>query len=108
MRSELVSVLLSIGALVLGGVIGLAFGSLQNAALIRRKKLLKDMSPEEPMIPGSASRVGFLLIVLVLIQVTCPIFFEGALIQWVVTAGVILGYGWTLRDQLRLRSTFIK
>jgi hypothetical protein len=107
MKSQLISFSLGLGALILGGVIGLAFGSLQNAALLRYKKLQQrgTYTNNLPLMPGSATRIAFLLIGLVLVQIACPVFFNREGMQWIVSAGVVLGYGWTLPDQFRLRST---
>ena len=106
MKSQLIIFSLGLGALVLGGVIGLAFGSLQNAALLRFRKLQKNgaSANNSPLMPGSATRIAFLLIGLVLVQIACPMFFDREGMQWIVSAGVVLGYGWTLLDQFRLRS----
>lgn len=107
MKSQLISFSLGLGALVLGGVVGLAFGSLQNAALLRSRKLQQNgaSADNSPLMKGSATRIAFLLIGLVLVQIACPMFFDREGMQWIVSAGVVLGYGWTLLDQFRLRST---
>jgi hypothetical protein len=106
-KSQLVSFSLALGALILGGIIGLAFGSLQNAALLRYRKLQQNGASMSgsPIMQGSATRIAFLLVGLVVVQIACPMFFDREGMQWIVSAGVVLGYGWTLLDQFRLRST---
>ena len=107
MKSEYLSIILAVGAFILGATVGLAFGSLQNAAILRFQKQ-KQQGKEgqgHSFLPGSASRIGFLLIVLMVVQIACPMLFSQQSLQWIVTAGVVLGYGWTLKDQLRLRTT---
>lgn len=101
------TILVPLGALVLGGVIGLAFGLVQKTALLRNKKLQEvgGLSSGWAIMPGSMRRVAFLMIALVLVQVACPLFFQSDSVQWVVSAGVLLGYGWTLLDLFRTRSS---
>lgn len=93
----------SIGLLI-GGVIGLAFGSLQQAALRRHEEQQRtgQMKSGWSLMPGAGARVAYLLIALLLVQLVCPLLFvEGT--QWVVSAGVAFGYGWRLFQQLRHR-----
>ncbi|MDE3058264.1 MAG: hypothetical protein KGJ59_09945 [Bacteroidota bacterium] len=96
---------LSAAGFVLGGIVGFAFGTLQNAALRRNEQQQKAGSLKTNWLamPGSMSRIALLLIILVVIQIACPLLFEGN-IQWLVSAGVILGYGWTLYSKLRHRA----
>jgi len=105
MIGELTTSLVSIAALVIGGIIGLLFGTIQNAALARNKKLQESNQLKNGwmIMPGSFGRIAVLLISLVVVQVTCPIFFQGD-IQWIVSVGLILGYGWTLLKQLKHHS----
>jgi hypothetical protein len=107
MKTQLFNFLLTFCALLLGGAIGLAFGSIQNAALLRNKKhqQLGNLESGWSVMPGSMRRVGFLMMALVVVQIGCPLLFQNESIQWMVSAGVLLGYGWTLINQFRLRST---
>ena len=84
-------------ALVVGGTIGLLFGTIQSAAQLRNKRRQEkgELKGGFAVMPGSFGRVALLLIVLAIVQIVCPMLFEGN-IQWIVSAGVILGYGWTL------------
>ena len=106
MITQMMNFSLPIGAFILGSVIGLSFGMIQNAGLARNKKLQEEnkISSGRAVMPGSISRTAYLIIVLALVQVACPLFFEGNTIQWIVSSGVVLGYGWTLYSQFRLRT----
>lgn len=97
--------LVSLLAIIVGGTIGLLFGMLQNAALLRNKKRQErgELKVGAAIMRGSFSRVALLLIILVVVQIVCPMLFEGN-IQWLVSVGIILGYGWTLLMQLRQHS----
>ena len=107
MNSSLITILLSLIALTTGGAIGLLFGSIQNAALLRNKKLQESGNLKNgwAVMPGSISRVALLLIVLAVVQLCCPLLFEGN-IQWLVSVGIILGYGRTLLKQLHQRAVY--
>lgn len=90
--------------LAAGGTIGLAFGMLQRVAL--RQNELRQQTGQLPsgwsLMPGAGARVAYLLIALALIQLVCPLLFADGT-QWVVSAGVALGYGAMLFTQLRQR-----
>lgn len=94
-----------IAALAVGGVIGVGFGMLQNAA--RRKNEQREAKGELKsgwsLMPGSGTRVAYLLLTLVLIQIVCPMLFKNANTQWWVSGGVAVGYGTMLFVQLRQR-----
>jgi hypothetical protein len=100
----MMDLLLSLAGLVVGGGIGFAFGTAQDAALRRQEKRqeMGRLSSGWAMMPGSAGRVTSLLLILVAVQVLCPMLFDGN-VQWLVSAGVVIGYGWTLLQQLRRR-----
>src|SRR3954466_82718 len=81
-------------ALACGAVIGYAFGLLQQAAL-RRHELREQTGKLKSgwsLMPGSGARVAYLLIALALVQLVCPLLFVDG-VQWIVSAGVVLGYG---------------
>jgi hypothetical protein len=103
MKTQLLQILLPICGIILGGVIGFIFGSIQNAALARHRKLQKegDLKSGWSIMPGSMRRTAFLLAIFGAVQLACPMFFDGSNIQWLVSAGVVIGYGWTLLQQLR-------
>ena len=90
--------------LVAGGVIGLAFGTLQQAALRQNEERERTGAIKSgwSLMPGSGARVAYLVITLALIQLVCPLLFSDGT-QWIVSAGVALGYGSTLLTQLRHR-----
>ena len=87
-----------------GWVVGLAFGMLQQAALRRNAELQRtgQLKSGWSLMPGAGARTVYLLLALALIQLVCPLLFADGT-QWVVSAGVVLGYGWTLLQGLRLR-----
>ncbi len=96
--------IISLAAIVVGGVIGIIFGTFQNAALVRNEKRSREgkYGSGWTAMPGSMSRVAVLLVVLVAIQFFCPLLFKDN-IQWLVSAGVLLGYGASFVRRLRHR-----
>ena len=88
-------------------IIGYAFGALQKKALRYHKKLQEEgkLGSAWSIMPGSMGRVAILLIVLASMQLMFPVFFEGSTIPWLVSAGVVIGYGAELLAQLRRRTT---
>jgi hypothetical protein len=105
MISPLVNALIIIGALAIGGAIGYWFGSTQNSAASRNKKKYENGNLKSGwvLMPGSMSRVAMLLVLLVVIQVAIPVFFHGN-IEWILSAGIVLGYGWSFIKHMRERS----
>ena len=98
---EILRTMVGLGA---GASIGYAFGLLQNAAL-RKHALLAQSGQLQSgwsLMPGSGARIAYLLCVLLLVQLICPLLFTDG-VQWMVSAGVLLGYGSQLVIQLRLR-----
>jgi|GEM_PF-988081 hypothetical protein len=106
MNTFLTNSIFFLSALATGSGVGFLFGTLQNAAFRRNKKLNKTgkLKSELNLMSGSLSRVATLLILLVLLQLILPFLFEGNT-QWIVSAGVVLGYGWTLLKQLNNRTS---
>jgi len=104
METSFVYALSALGGLVSGGVVGLAFGVLQRAAHDRYELRQQRGKFDSGWIvaPGSFTRVAFLMIALVLVQVCLPVLFLDN-VRWFVSAGVVLGYGWTLFQQVRRR-----
>jgi hypothetical protein len=93
-------------ALVAGGVIGLAFGTIQIRARKRHERLQLEgkFASGWSATPGSFRRVAYLLVALAVVQFLCPLLFDPRSVSpWCVSAGVVLGYGWTLYTQIRLR-----
>ena len=99
-----VEILRTIVGLGAGSLIGYAFGLLQNAALRHHQRLEENgkLKSAWSLMPGSGARVAYLLAALAVVQLICPLIFVGGT-QWVVSAGVVFGYGWMLLIQLRLR-----
>ena len=104
MNTLFINTILFLSAIATGSGIGFLFGTLQNAALKRNKDLHKasKFKPEFNMMSGSLSRIAILLVFLALLQIIFPILFEG-ITQWIVSAGIVIGYGWTLLIRLRNR-----
>jgi H+/Cl- antiporter ClcA len=96
----------SILGFIVGGVIGLLFGLVQRMAKQKYKERQEHhkLSNAWSVIPGSVSRVTFLMVVLVLIQISSPELFDGN-IKWVVSGGLVIGYAVLLLDDLRKGST---
>jgi hypothetical protein len=95
----------SIAALIVGGLIGTAFGQLQNVARRQNEKREAEGNLKNgwSLMPGSGVRVAYLLITLLLIQIICPMLFNNGSTQWWVSGGVVAGYGAMLFIQLRQR-----
>ncbi len=108
MKADVTVILLLLGGLILGAIIGLIFGLAQSAALDRHQQLQKTgrLSNAGAIVPGSLRRVALLLLSLVGIQLFCPILFEEEGMQWIVSAGVVLGYGWALHKQAGSRQAY--
>ena len=98
---EILRTAIGLGA---GAAIGYAFGLLQNAALRRHEQLAQSgkLKSGWSLMPGSGARIFYLLCALLLVQLVCPLLFVGGT-QWLVSAGVVFGYGWMLVAQLRHR-----
>jgi hypothetical protein len=104
MTTAFINVLASMAALLVGTVIGIGFGRVQEAARRRNEQRQLDGSLKSgwAVMPGSGARVAYLLIGLLLIQLICPLLFRDG-VQWWVSAGVVGGYGFMLFRQLRQR-----
>jgi|SRR6516162_2090652 len=106
MATQVMDTFLLLVAAAAGGVIGYLFGIVQNKALRRNEQRQQsgDLNTGWAVMPGSMSRVAYLLIVLVAIQILCPLLFkDGA--QWWVSVGVVMGYGYVLFRRLVQRKT---
>ncbi|HTQ29864.1 MAG TPA: hypothetical protein VMI53_01520 [Opitutaceae bacterium] len=104
MEIHLIEILRSSVALLAGGVIGLGFGAVQAAAQRRYEKRQQEGKFKDgwSVMPGSGKRVAGLLIVLAAIQFFCPLLFTAGT-QWLVSGGLIAGYGWTLFQKLMVQ-----
>src|SRR5437016_2951572 len=104
MQLHLFDLLRTLAAIAAGGVIGLAFGTLQQAALRRneRRQQTGQLNHGWSLMPGAGARSAYFVIALALVQLICPLLFVDGT-QWLVSAGVVIGYGWTLFTQLRTR-----
>jgi hypothetical protein len=104
MQNHFLEFFYSVTAVAAGGFIGGAFGFLQTVALRRheRQQQTNGLKNGWTLFPGSGARIAYLLIALALVQLICPMLFVDGT-QWLVSAGVLLGYGWLLFLQLRRR-----
>jgi len=100
------TILIPIGATILGGIIGFAFGALQKNALLRHTKRQEEgnMGSGWAMMPGSTGRVAVLLVTLAVVQAALPMFFEGRGTPWLVSAGIVIGYGLASLHRIRQRA----
>jgi hypothetical protein len=103
----MVKELIIVAAIIVGFAIGFWFGTNQNSALVKNKKKYENGKLKNGffIMPSSMGRISILLIILVVIQLAIPMFFQGN-IQWIVSAGIILGYGWTFVKQLRNHTVY--
>ena len=104
MATPFINMLQELAGLFVGGISGVAFGMLQDAARRRNEKKQAEgkLNSGWAVMPGSGVRVAYFLIFLVLIQLLCPLLFRDG-IQWWVSGGVVAGYGFMLFYQLRER-----
>lgn len=96
MVTELLNSLVLIFGLTIGILVGKSFGSMQHSASLHNKQSGRSLLA---ILPGSIGRVIILLLMLVFIQILFPFLFNG-LIRWLVSVGVISGYGWSLLQRL--------
>jgi len=96
--------LASILALIVGGIIGVGFGMIQDAARRKNERFQEagKLKSGWAVIPGSGKRVAYLMVALILVQVICPLLFQDS-IKWWVAGGVAGGYGFMLFWELRQR-----
>lgn len=101
MHVALADILRYMAGLVAGVLIGVGFGLLQAAALRRNQRLEQSgqLKSGWAVMPGSMRRVAYLMIALALVQILCPMLFVNGT-QWWVSAGVVIGYGVMLAQQL--------
>jgi hypothetical protein len=104
MMFELMSIIRPVVALLAGAAIGFAFGAIQNLALRRnqQREASGSLNSGWGVMPGSARRVAYLLVALVLVQIVCPLLFQDGS-QWWVSGGVCLGYASALLRRLLQR-----
>ena len=102
MAHTFIEMLQQITALIVGGAIGIGFGMVQDYARRSNEKRQAEgkVITGWNVMPGSGGRVALLLLLLVLIQVVCPLLFAGG-IEWWVSGGLVIGYGVMLYLQLR-------
>ncbi len=104
MDLKILSALQDLAGLIAGGLIGVAFGMLQNGAWRRNTRLESagQFNSAWAVMPGSFRRIAFLILALALIQLVCPLLFTNGT-EWWVSGGVVGGYGSMLWRHLRKR-----
>src|SRR6516225_10250075 len=104
MNPQALEILRASAALLAGGLIGVAFGLVQQAAARRyqKKEDAGQFNTGWAVMPGSMRRVAALLVALLLVQVVCPLLFSNGS-QWWVSAGLVAGYALMLYRNLRQR-----
>jgi hypothetical protein len=109
MTSIFMNTFLILVAVAVGGAIGYFFGLIQTSALRRNEQRQNsgDLTNGWAVMPGSMTRVAYLLIVLVAIQIICPLLFKDGS-QWWVSGGVVMGYGYVLFRRLMRRKAGLR
>jgi hypothetical protein len=104
MEIQFVNLISAVGALMVGAAIGAGFGMAQEAARERNEQREREGKFKSgwAVMPGSGTRVAYLLVTLAAIQILCPLLFREE-IRWWVSGGVAAGYGLMLVRQLRRR-----
>ena len=102
MSFQLFNMLRELLGLALGAGVGVGFGLIQNLALRRNEKLQHSgtLKTGWGVMPGSMRRVAYLMLILVGVQLLCPLLFADGT-QWWVSGGVCLGYGGVIFQRLR-------
>jgi len=105
MTEQLINGIVYLAAIAVGTFVGAFFGTMQSLAFSKNKKRhdVGTLPTGWLVMPGSMGRVAVLLIILVAIQIGLPFLFKGN-IEWLVSIGVILGYGGILLREMRHRS----
>jgi hypothetical protein len=104
MNPQVLELLHASASLLAGGLIGVTFGVVQQAAARRyqQKENTGQFNTGWAVMPGSMRRVAALLVTLLLVQLICPLLFSNGC-QWYVSAGLVAGYALMLFRQLRQR-----
>lgn len=104
MPAQITNMVQELAGLAVGTLIGIGFGKVQDATrrLNEKKQAEGKLDNGWSLMPGSGARVAYFLVVLVLIQLVCPLLFQDG-VQWWVSGGVAAGYGFMLYAQLRKR-----
>lgn len=91
-------------AVLIGFGVGYGFGLLQENARRRNATLQAkgDFKLGVQQLPGTGRRIAYLLLSLLAVQLVCPLLFRDG-IQWLVSFGLLVGYGIPMWSQLRER-----
>ena len=101
-------ILFSFAAVAIGSLIGWGFGTIQNNAYRRNSALQKSGNLHNgwSVMPGSMRRVAVLVMGLAVLQIIFPILFTDSTTQWLISAGIIIGYGMSFVRRLRFHREF--
>jgi hypothetical protein len=100
---------LAVTGVSLGALIGFGFGTLQRYARAQHaaRQASGALNNGWTLMPGAGGRIALFMVVLVLVQVLCPLLFENQNIPWIISTGVALGYGWTLVQKLKREASLV-
>ena len=87
---------------IFGIALGCGFGFIQHETFAHtRLGRIDKLASSWAGISGSWARSIFLLVMLTFFQTAFTLLFGNNDIQWILSAGVVLGYAWTLLQQSR-------
>jgi hypothetical protein len=99
------TLILPAGGFILGIALGCGFGFIQRETFAQtRLGQIDKLASSWAGISGSWARSIFLLVMLTFFQTAFTLLFGNNDIQWILSAGVVLGYAWTLVLQFRQES----
>ena len=94
--------ILPTGGFILGFALGCGFGLIQHETFAHtRLGQIDKLASSWAGISDSWARSIFLLVMLTFFQTAFTLLFGDNDIQWILSAGVVLGYAWTLVQQFR-------
>jgi hypothetical protein len=98
--------ILPAGGFVIGLVLGWTFGLIHDTKCALHKSLrrIDEIASGWVALPALFTRSVFLLVMLTFFQVAFTLLFDENGFQWMVSAGVVLGYVWTLVQQFRRKT----
>ncbi len=100
--------ILPAGEFIFGILLGGAFGVMHDTTLAMNKIFARidQLASDWAAMPGPLARSTFLLVMLTQFQVTFTLLFGDNGFQWIISAGVVLGYALTLLQEFRQRSRY--
>ncbi|HEY9154455.1 MAG TPA: hypothetical protein VIM69_04950 [Opitutaceae bacterium] len=91
-------------AVLVGFGVGYSFGLMQENARLRNAALQAkgNFKLGVKQLPGTGRRIAYLLLSLLAAQLICPLLFRDG-VQWLVSGGLLIGYGIPMWGQMRAR-----